>query len=194
MGDWSENPNPGVWFTSDLHLGHANVIKYCKRPFKDADEMDETLVRNWNSVVRPGDRVYVLGDLCFHKPEKAKQTIGRLMGNIYLIAGNHDRDGMLKACGDRFIWIKDYFELKHEGQKVILSHYPFLTWNGCHRGTWHLHGHCHGSLPEDVSRYARRLDVGVDCHDFMPVSFEDVKGILEKKEFRPIDHHGRDDD
>jgi len=182
-----------VWFIADLHLGHTNVIKYSKRPFSDVHEMNETLIRNWNSVIQPGDRVYLIGDFSFQRPEDAKKTLARLMGQIYLIAGNHDKEGVVKECVGRFVWIKDYFELKHEGQKMILCHYPFLTWNGCHRGTWNLHGHCHGSLPDSVNTYARRLDVGVDVHNYFPISFEDVKKILDKKEFQPIDRLGRKD-
>src|SRR4030067_761140 len=182
-----------VWFIADLHLGHTNVIKYSKRPFSDVHEMNETLIRNYNSVIQPGDRVYLIGDFSFQRPEDAKKTLARLMGQIYLIAGNHDKEGVFKECVGRFVWIKYYFELKPGGQKMILGHYPFLTWNGCHRGTWNLHGHCHGSLPDSVNTHARRLDVGVDVHNYFPISFEDVKKILDKKEFKPIDRLGRKD-
>ena len=186
--------NSKIWFTSDLHLGHAMVIKYSKRPFENVHEMNETLIRNWNSVVRQEDHVYLIGDFSFQKPEEAKKTIFRLMGQIYLITGNHDhRKGVIQSCSSRFVWIKDYFDLKHEEQRIVLCHYPFLTWNGCHRGSWHLHGHCHGSLPDEVNKYAKRLDVGVDVHNYFPITFENVKKILDKREFKPVDHHGRKD-
>lgn len=186
-----KNTESKVWLTSDLHLGHTNIIKYSNRPFKNVHEMNEALINNWNSNITSRDRVYLLGDVCFQHPKEAKKTLDRLMGQIYLIKGNHDRDGVLQECKERFVWIKDYFELTHNGQKMILCHYPLLTWNGCHRGTWNLHGHCHGSLPDSVNTYARRLDVGVDVHNYMPISFEYVKNILDKKEFRPVDHHGQ---
>lgn len=180
-----------VFFTSDPHYGHANVIKYSKRPFKDLQEMHEKLIANWNSVVGPGDRVYVLGDFTFQKPAEARKTLKRLMGQIYLVKGNHDHEDVLEECKDRFVWVRDYAELKHAGQKMVLCHYPFLTWRGCHKGTWNLHGHCHGSLPHEVNKYAKRLDVGVDVHNYTPIEFEAVKAILDKREFRPVDHHGR---
>ena len=178
-----------VWFTSDPHFGHANVIKYCDRPFATSDEMDEAIIENWNTVVQPGDRVYLLGDVGFMKPGPLNALLYRLKGQKFLIRGNHDREATLKEISHHFVWVKEYFELKHEKQKIVLSHYPFLTWNGCHRGSWHLHGHCHGTLPAAVNEYARRLDVGVDCHGFMPISFAQVKRILEKREYRPVDHH-----
>jgi len=180
-----------VWFTADLHLGHTNVIKYSNRPFGTVQEMNESLVRNWNACVRPGDRVYVLGDLSFQKPEGAAKTLARLMGQIYLVKGNHDRDKILEACEGRFVWVKDYFELKYEEQKMILCHYPFLTWRGSHKGAWNLHGHCHGSLQPEVNRYARRLDVGVDVHNYRPIEFTEIREILNQREFKPVDHHGK---
>jgi calcineurin-like phosphoesterase family protein len=179
-----------VWFTSDPHFGHANIIKYCERPFSDIQEMNETLVRNWNAMVRPNDRVYLLGDVCFLRPDDAKRLLSRLMGRIYLVKGNHDKEQFLSECSGRFEWVKDYFELTHEKQKIIMSHFPFLTWNKSHHGSWSLHGHCHGNLPDDP--HALRIDVGVDCHDFRPISFNEIKKIMAKKTFKPVDHHGAD--
>ena len=179
-----------VWFTSDPHFGHSNIIKYCERPFSNVKEMDETLVRNWNAVVQPNDHVYLLGDVCFLRPDAAKKLLSRLLGRIHLVRGNHDKERFLTECSGRFEWIKDYFELTHEKQKIIMSHFPFLTWNKSHHGSWSLHGHCHGNLPDDP--HARRIDVGVDCHNFAPISFHEVKRIMAKKTFKPVDHHGAD--
>ncbi len=178
-----------IWFTADTHYGHKNIIKYCSRPFSSADEMLEKMVENWNNVVKRGDRVYHLGDLSFLGPDKTKQVVDRLKGQIYFIRGNHDKENCYHKCIDRFIWVKDYFELKVDNKKIVLSHYPFLTWNGCHRGTWNLHGHCHGSLSSIANEHARRLDVGVDCHNFSPVNYDSVKLILDNKVYKPVDHH-----
>lgn len=153
--------------------------------------MNEALINNWNSVVKPGDRVYHLGDVCFMQPEDSKRLLARLNGQIFLIKGNHDRDNFLTKCHDAFVWVKDYFELYVGKQKIILSHYPFMTWNKSHHGSWHLHGHCHGSLPDDS--HALRIDVGVDCHGYRPISFDEIGTLMSKKSFKPIDHHGRED-
>jgi calcineurin-like phosphoesterase family protein len=176
-----------IWFTADLHLGHSNIIKYCDRPFKDRLEMDVILIKNWNETVQPDDDIYVLGDICFYRGKEAKAVISRLLGNIYLIAGNHDRERELETVCDRFVWVRDYHEMAHNGQFIVMSHYPFLSWRNSHKGAWSLHGHCHGSLPDDPT--AKRLDVGVDCHDFRPISFDEVNDIMKKKTFTPIDHH-----
>jgi len=158
--------------------------------------MNESLIENWNKVVKPGDCVYHLGDLGFTREEEMEKIIKRLNGQKFLIFGNHDKSlrksqNVLK----HFIWCKDYFELTvHEPQgtklKIVLSHYPFLTWNKSYHGSWNLHGHCHGTLPVDMN--ARRIDVGVDCFDYTPVHFDELKRIMSKRNFKPIDHHGID--
>src|SRR5689334_18837471 len=137
-----------VWFTSDTHFGHANVIKYCDRPFADASEMDEMMIVNWNAVVRPGDHVYHLGDFSFHRDGTSTKIVRRLMGNIHLIRGNHDSDAFIKECGSRFVSIKDLDEVKVDGTRIVMCHFPMLTWNKSHHGSWHLHGHCHGKLAD----------------------------------------------
>lgn len=181
------------WFTSDLHIGHANIIEYSNRPFEDVDEMNEAIVTNWNSVVRPGDLVYVLGDFALCDVDKATKTAKRLLGQKFLVFGNHDkRLRKDKDFMDQWIWGKDYAEIKVADQKIILCHFPFLTWNGSHHGSWSLHGHSHGSLPPDT--HARRVDVGVDCWNYFPVHFDELKKVMDKKVFKAVDHHGHRDE
>jgi calcineurin-like phosphoesterase family protein len=177
-----------VWFTSDTHYGHKNVIEYSHRPFNDVEEMNETLVTNWNAVVRPGDLVYHLGDFCLGSQELAIKTVKRLNGQKYLVFGNHDKRLRkdLEFLG-HWIWARDLEQIEVEGQKLILCHYAMLTWNQSHRGSWQLHGHSHGSLADDP--HSLRIDVGVDCHNMHPVSFETIRDIMSKKEFKPVDHH-----
>ncbi len=181
-----------IWFTSDQHYSHKNIIEYSKRPFADVKEMNEAMVQRWNEVVRPGDLVYSLGDFCLGDEEDAVKYAKRLIGQKYLVYGNHDkRLRKNKDFNAQWIWQKDYAKIEVGNQKIILCHFPFLTWDGSHKGNWNLHGHSHGSLPDDPN--ALRLDVGVDCWDYYPVSFEELQKRMSKKEYRPIDHHGRAD-
>lgn len=189
-----------VFFTSDLHLGHKNIIEYSKCPFKDVEEMDEMLVKNWNDVVRPGDRVYLLGDFYLGRADDeglaAAGFAKRLMGQKYMIWGNHDkrirRSKAFQAFQDEFIWCKDLDQIEVDSQKIILCHFAMLTWNQSHRGSWMLHGHSHGSLPDDPC--ALRLDVGVDADwDYAPASFEQVQERMSKKTWKAIDHHDKRD-
>jgi len=161
-----------IWFTADTHFGHENIIKFMKRPFANVDEMDEAMIQTWNNTVQPKDTVYVLGDFSFHNVEKTNYILNRLNGSRMLIKGNHDsRKNLKKTHG--WEWVKDYFELRHEGQLTVLSHYPFEVWRDSHRGSWHLHGHSHGTLPNK----GKRRDVGVDAIgvDRLLVSFEEVE-------------------
>jgi calcineurin-like phosphoesterase family protein len=81
-----------IFFTSDTHFGHHNIIKYCGRPFKDANDMNESFIRNWNSVVGVDDDVYHLGDVSFMSKQQTINIIKKLNGRIYLVSGNHDRN------------------------------------------------------------------------------------------------------
>jgi calcineurin-like phosphoesterase family protein len=174
-----------VFFTSDTHFGHANIIKYCNRPYKTVDEMDEDLIRSWNSVVGKHDTVYHLGDFSM-KP--ADYYISRLNGHIHLIIGNHEKEA-LKVRG-RFASVHDLHSIKHGEQGIILCHYAMRVWNKSHHGYWHLYGHSHGTLPDDPN--SKSLDVGVDCWNFAPVSMEQLTQAMSRKNHVPVDHHGEE--
>lgn len=176
--------------TSDLHFNHANIIKYCNRPFSSSEEMDKTLIHNWNSKIRKNDPVYILGDLIFFKSyniQYAKDIISSLNGRLHLVKGNHDRS--IEELKEFFIWIKDYHEMTLlDGTKVIMSHFPFLVWNKSHYGSWMLHGHCHGNLQETN---VKRLDVGIDTSpNYEPYSFDEISKRMKLKTFEKVDHHG----
>lgn len=183
-----------IWFTSDTHYGHTNVIKYANRPFKDAHEMDEAMIANWNKVVAPNDVVYHLGDFAFIRSEEdVLHILDRLMGTKILILGNHDKK-MSGKVKNRFQFVTSYCEIKVEDdaarngrQDVVLMHYAMRVWNKSHYGAWQLYGHSHGSLPDLNNSLS--IDVGVDCHNYTPISYDQVKQIMKKKTFVPIDHH-----
>jgi calcineurin-like phosphoesterase family protein len=171
-----------------INFGHFNIIKYCERPFDSAQMHDRTLIENWNTVVAPGDTVYHLGDFGLAKKGYLIQILKQLNGTIKFIRGNHDKS----MKGDALYYVEElgiYHELNIDDkemkvkQGIILCHYPFQTWNRSHWGTWHLHGHCHGNLksPDTMAR----LDVGVDSHDFMPITYEEVKFIMTRKGLKP---------
>jgi calcineurin-like phosphoesterase family protein len=182
-----------VWFTSDTHFGHGNVIKYSGRPFADVNEMNEKLVLNWNANVKPGDVVYHLGDFALCDAERAIAIVKRLAGQKYLVFGNHDK--ALRKDKDflgHWIWTKDMTDITVGSQRIVLAHYAMRVWNQSHRGAWQLHGHSHGSLKEEP--HLLQCDVGVDCWNQRPVSFEELAAKMAKKEYKPVDHHGRHDE
>ena len=162
-----------IWFTSDTHFGHANIIKFCDRPFKNIQEHDEMLIANWNECVRPGDEVYHTGDFSFERhPEK---TARRLMGNKHLIRGNHDKSHHIKLISPHFNWVKDYYSLKVGNQKFILFHYPIRNWHHCYKGTIHLFGHSHGGTED----YGKSTDIGVDCWNYKPVHLDAILSYMK---------------
>lgn len=177
-----------VWFSSDHHFGHANVIKHANRPFADVEEMDSEMIRRWNALVNPKDDVYYLGDFSFHKADKTLQILNQLKGNIFYIKGNHDKN-FNAAIKERFEWTKDYAEVDVNGQKIILCHYAFRVWNKSHYGSWNLYGHSHGTLLDDPNLLS--MDVGVDNHAYAPISFDEIVSLMARKEWKPVDHHGR---
>jgi calcineurin-like phosphoesterase family protein len=178
-----------TWFTSDLHFGHLNVIKYCNRPYATAEEMDEALISNWNSSVQYNDEVWVIGDVFFCQVDRAHQIMRRLNGSVHLIYGNHDKvirnQQPLQGC---FASVTDGIKeinrvIDGEKMRIVMCHYPLLSWNRAIYGSLHLHGHVHSTTPTDG--VARRYDVGVDANMYAPVSLQRVTSVLTK--LKPID-------
>lgn len=187
--------NRKLFFTSDTHFSHTNVIKYANRPFNNAYEMNEAMIERWNSKVSKSDIVYHLGDVAFERDEsKFIYILSRLNGEIHLIEGNHDNK-MSSRVKKQFQSISPMKEIKIAdpdgwggNQHITLCHYALRVWNKSHFGSFSLFGHSHGSLKDDPN--ALSLDVGVDCWDFYPVEYAQIKERMKKKNFKPIDHHG----
>jgi len=184
---------PDLFFTSDTHFGHERILTLSDRPWSTVEEMDEALIAGWNSVVKPGDMVFHLGDLSFHKPEQTAKIIGRLNGYKTWILGNHDRSKKKNSIASLFGEVKDYKEIKvsddvHVFKRIVMCHFPMLVWNKSHYGSWMLHGHSHGSLKHPVP--LRLMDVGVDCHpEYRPFSLDEVRAYMAEREHVILDHH-----
>lgn len=186
------------WFTSDLHLGHENIIRYCRRPFSSVEEMDDSIVANWNARVAPDDEVWVLGDVAMGRIEASLGRIGDLSGHKVLVTGNHDRcwAGHERRQEE---WVQRYesagFEQIHQGtieahiadQTVRAGHFPFegdshdedrfIKWRPIDDGSWLLHGHVHTSWQVN----GRQINVGVDVWDFAPVSEQQIATIITSR-------------
>lgn len=163
-----------IFFTSDTHWGHSNILKYCNRPFANIEEHDAELIRRWNSKVSADDEVWHLGDFAFGNQQRIPDIVAQLNGRIHFIFGNHDNRKVFKnfKC---FETMQDVAEIKVGSDHVFLSHYAHRAWNHSHRGSYHLFGHTHGTLPP----HERSLDAGVDCWDFYPVTLDEIKARLE---------------
>ncbi len=185
-----------IWFTSDLHLGHRNVIEFCNRPFQSVEEMDEMLIANWNAVVRPDDTIYALGDMCFHYPDKGVPLLKRLMGRKILVQGNHDTYSSTRYFEAGFLAVVQEAVINFEGQRVRLSHYPFnpaiwaqgkILMSGqdvrylerrpdYNSGQWLLCGHVH----EKWKHVGNQINVGVDQWKMAPVAAGQIASIMAR--------------
>mgnify|MGYP000163782079 FL=1 len=184
-----------IFFTSDTHFSHKNILKYqaSTRPFETVEEMNDKIVENWNSVVPKDGIVYHLGDFSTGNSRNWAGIRKRLNGRIGLILGNHDLLP-ISEIQPLFMSINDVLELKIQDpdayrgcQGIILNHYAMRVWNKSHYGSWSLYGHSHGSLFDDPNLLS--IDVGVDSFNLSPVSYYQIKEIMAKKTFQPVDHH-----
>jgi calcineurin-like phosphoesterase family protein len=169
-----------TWFTSDLHFGHNNIIRYTQRPYRDVHDMNEALIANWNNQVAADDHVWVLGDVAMGDINQSLQHIGRLAGTITLVAGNHDRmftgpDHKQEAWTQRYLdagfntVLHGTHTIELGAHTVTVSHFPYEgDSRGDERysdrrpddnGQFLLHGHTHGLWRQN----GRMIDVGIDA-------------------------------
>lgn len=116
----------GLWFTSDTHFNHNNILRFCKRPCNSIEEHDEMLIKNWNERVGINDTVFHLGDFCFGAPSKIVEIRNRLNGNIVLIRGNHDDKNLQRTLWPLFDDVLYQARILVDGRTVYLNHFPFL--------------------------------------------------------------------
>lgn len=178
-----------VFFTSDTHFNHSNIIYLCRRPFSSVDEMNGTLIKNWNSVVKPDDIVFHLGDFALGDSTVWNSLLDKLQGHIYLICGNHDHKILDSSnISKRFEAVADQMMIDVDGQKILLNHYPFLTYSTSRQTVWQLFGHVHSNpytSSDDSSKlqylWPIQYDVGVDNNNYSPISFNQLKTIIQEK-------------
>ena len=174
------------YFTADQHFGHANIIKYCNRPFTTVREMNDEMVWQWNNVVNSDDDiVYQLGDFTLGDEQIAQLFFAKLQGRIKVLSNpwHHDRRWLasnhtyVSANGEHVAVLPPMkvLELADYGSKfpqaLVLCHYPLAEWDRKHHGSWHLHGHSHGNYNPGSGLI---FDVGVDSNQFTPVSLDEV--------------------
>ena len=196
------------FFVADTHFFHSKIIEYSQRPFKDVEEMNETIISNWNKVVSKGDIVYHLGDFGFTRKmgldpyQGMKILLSRLNGSINLILGNHDCQNYNQKTLSLFASNSLLREKTIDDQRIVMCHYSMISWARKAKGSWMLCGHSHNNLPairKDATQIGKILDVGVDGNNFTPYSFEDIKKIMDRKPIFPKnpllnDHHQEDDE
>ncbi len=203
-----------IWFWSDMHIGHKceswAVPLWENRCFKSVEEHDKTLIERWNTNIKDNSIVFHLGDIMFGT--KGEERLETLISNLkfkelYVLGGNHHagfkqllQKSLCQEDGIRFLHIGDkkvyfvsnYFEIIVCGQPIVLSHYPIASWNGQSKGSWMIHGHCHGNLYKSeigkILYKCKIMDVGVEnCPK--PISFSGIRTAFKVKENLTFDHH-----
>ena len=183
------------FFTADLHLGHANIVSFCDRPFESVEDMNDALLANWADTVGEDDEIWVLGDVAMGRIAETLPSVAALPGRKHLVPGNHDRcwsgNRRLRPV-DEQMYIAVGFEI-HPGSvalqlgdvPVMACHFPVAgdsqaeDWFGDHRpdvpaDAWLLHGHVH----EKWKTNGRQINVGVDVWNFRPVSEEVLLDLI----------------
>ena len=174
-----------TYIISDTHFNHENIIKYCNRPFSSIKEMNETLINNWNKIVKKNDIVYHLGDFFLGSKFDLKEIVNKLNGQIYLIRGNHEHLNV-KSYEDAGIIVLKNAPILLKEYKVALTHRPLP--NGMLKeGYVNLHGHIHNKKLEDIydsKLYdkTRHLNVSCDVLNFQPVLINDLLNNLKRKD------------
>jgi len=195
------------WFTSDLHFGHTNIIRYCNRPFPSVGAMNAGLIALWNERVVHDDEVWVLGDVVMGRVEETLHLVSQLTGTKVLVTGNHDRcwggaqgkrAQLLPEWRDRYRRVAGFEEILDgcvevdlDGRPVFACHFPYHGDSVSvdryveHRPvddghTWLLHGHVHTSWRLNE----RMINVGVDAWDYRPVAESDLVALIAEADER----------
>jgi calcineurin-like phosphoesterase family protein len=178
-----------LFFTSDTHFFHKQVLVHNNRPFKDLEDHDNGMIDNWNSVVPEDGNIFMAGDFAFTGDiGKIRDLIDRLNGKIWWIMGNHDfsnkldRSIIAQMVDGRQMDTATVLLKEDNNQRLFISHYPHMAWP---RDCFHLFGHLHGgpnsSATEKIPFHPLRYEIGVDNNSYKPISYQQVKDIINKQ-------------
>ena len=185
-----------VWFTADTHYWHSNIIEFSNRPYGSLEQMHHELIGNWNTVVQPDDEVFHLGDVSFGSRNMTMPILEALNGRIRFIQGNHDKKSWVRDSRDLQLppLYERTFQWGDHTQKVVMCHFPLLTWNRAAHGSWMLHGHSHGSMDQRNAQ-TKRLDVGVDGRAmYFPIGLAEIASVMQERQYEVVDSHGKNKD
>ncbi len=195
----------GTFFSTDWHLGHANVIRFDKRPFKDVEEMDHTIISNAVARLSKGDDFYYLGDLALTRSKNAMEGFLKALAyteaNLFFIKGNHDKNDTIKLYERYGTYLGEQKKIKVADadidggfQEIVLNHFPMRSWDKSHHGAWLLYGHEHDGLDKHGNFWGRSMDCSVVSAyrilgSYTIFSYGEIKPILTKRDIKFSGHH-----
>ena len=165
-----------VFFTADTHFDHENILQLCNRPFETIEQMNETIIENWNRKITGNDTVYIMGDM-FFRSKDPEAILRRLHGKKHLALGNHDAWVNRINVDKYFVEVGNYLKGTDGKHGFIASHHPQLSWTNPNR-IYAIHGHIHANTDDDfwplLAVRDRVLNAGVDINGFEPVIFQEL--------------------
>lgn len=175
---------PENYYISDLHLGHANIIRLCNRPFASVEEMDHALIDNWNARLHQNDHIYIIGDFSYKSACPVSKYLDELKGHKHLIIGNHDGKWMCHFDIDGYFEsVDEQLEIFDGSRGVIMNRYPLMTFP---RKRYMVYGHIHANKPDScwpvLQRYDHALNASVEVNEYMPVTLDEL--IVNNKRWR----------
>lgn len=199
--------------TSDIHFNHRAILKYCPHrnvdnvdvsdakniPDSAINKMNELIISNWNSKVKPEDEVFILGDVAMGLIDRSPALIRRLNGTKHLIAGNHDVK-LVKMCKNREPGFENLFAsidrmknitVTHNSEKYpfVMCHFPLVHWEKQNHGAIQLYGHMHSDPDKRFLNEWRQMDIGMDGNNLRPYSLEEIMEIMVDRKIKDVDHH-----
>ena len=154
------------WYTADLHLSDAGVLRFFERPFRSLTEMNHAIIDGLAARLKHDDDLWVLGDVADADQGGAAiaaTLLNQLPGRKHLVRGNHDD---ARITGLPWTSQHDLVEVQDGPERFVLCHYPLLSWNGARQGAIQLFGHLHDRWPGSD----RQVNVGVELWDYRPVT------------------------
>lgn len=198
---FKDTPEQKLFVTGCLHLNHNpswEIPLHKMRGYDSSLEMTEDIISIINQTCQESDILLVLGDFCLNTSvEKFCSDVQRIKPKLWFVSGNHNspwerefENGRFNGWKNKVDVLGPYIEMIWNKQLVVANHYAFQVWNGSHHGSWSLCSHSHGSLNTILPDFAngKQLDCGWDVHK-KPLSFEEIKEIMDKKSISIPDHH-----
>ncbi len=178
-----------IYYVADLHFGHPDNITLIRRPFDDVEDMNESLIDNWNEKVKNDDTVYVIGDMFSRcEPETAEDILKKLKGHKHLVIGDHDSSWMAKIDADKYFEsVNDILEVNDANRVCVLCHYPLLTWKRENK-TYMVYGHIHDDTDADfwplIARRDNMLNAAVEINQYAPATFDEL--VANNRHFNQV--------
>lgn len=202
---WYKSIIMETYYTSDWHLGHKNIIRYSNRPFTDVKQMNRAIIENTKARLKPGDRLFFLGDFGFQHLDQSIRDLREIKSTgclMYLVPGNHDPEALATVTEwdssdpkdpAPCIWekVSPLMDVNDRKRHVVLCHYTIMNWNRAHHGSYHLFGHAHGNMPGTQ----QSMDVGVDPCGFQPLTLDEcIERMAKFRPWKSADHHKKRED